>query len=274
MRRVLYRPLTPPRSWRLPRPHSSTPGNDEDPESAADLVSGYVVLDAAPAGLELAVAAGLDDELRAHGITGICDHPTRAADPAPARTWRCWPASPPAPRTGLLRERSLGRPQMIAPTLARWCHGGRLHGFPPDRGRRSVTSPRVDLGIKTPRRSHGPAGCPFTVLPAASTTEDSSLLAGWRFLLQRARRPGLRPVYRGPVPRRACLSASRSFGICLGSQVALRALGPCPYKLRFGTAGKPPFKYIATGGCTSPATTMALRWPYRRRVTAGPGSTA
>ncbi len=60
-------------------PHIGNTGvNDEDPESRRIWVSGYVVREPARIASSWRAARGLDDELRAQGITGIAITGTRA----------------------------------------------------------------------------------------------------------------------------------------------------------------------------------------------------
>ena len=233
-------------------PHIGNTGvNDEDPESRRIWVSGYVVREPARVYSSWRAARGLEDELRAQGITGIAITGTRAltmhlrergAMRAAISTRETDPAR--------LRSRVLDSPRMAGADLAREVSTGRPYVVsPPDGTPVRYRVAAVDLGIKaaTPR-SMARLGCEVTVLPAASTAAD--ILASGPDGAFFSNGPG-DPAAAGYAVEamRGVLGAGVPvFGICFGSQVMGRALGLQTYKLRFGHRGvNQPVQDLRTG---------------------------
>jgi carbamoyl-phosphate synthase small subunit len=222
-------------------PHIGNTGiNDEDNESRAIWVSGFVIRDASPIASNWRSARTLDDELKARGITAITIKGTRAL------TLHLRERG--AMRAGIstkatdgreLAERVQASPGMIGADLARVVSTEEPYTIePPDGTGRRFRVVAVDLGIKaaTPQALAG-LGCQVIVLPAGSTAEEILGLA-----------PDGVFYSNGPGDPAACQYAVESmrgvlaarvplFGICLGSQILGQTLGLPTYKLRFGHRG-------------------------------------
>jgi carbamoyl-phosphate synthase small subunit len=233
-------------------PHIGNTGvNDTDPESRQIWVSGYVVREPARIASSWRAQRSLQDELAAHGITGIAMHGTRALtrhlrDRGAMRAGISAATADPAE----LLERVLASPQMTGADLAREVSTPEPYVVRPPAGvpvRFRVAA--VDLGIKaaTPRAMAG-LGCEVHVLPATATTAE--ILAGNPDGVFFSNGPG-DPAAIGyaVAAMRGVLAAGRPvFGICLGSQVLGRALGLGTYKLRFGHRGvNQPVQDLRTG---------------------------
>jgi carbamoyl-phosphate synthase small subunit len=233
-------------------PHiGNTGANDDDPESSRIWVSGYVVREPARIASSWRAARSLQDELRAHGITGIAIPGTRALtrhlrDRGAMRGAISTSETDPAK----LRERVLASPPMAGADLAREVSTAQPYTVRPPAGTRvRYRVAAVDLGIKaaTPR-SMARLGCEVRVLPATSTARE--ILRGGPDGVFFSNGPG-DPAAAGYAVEamRAILAAGTPvFGICLGSQVLGRALGLDTYKLRFGHRGcNQPVQRLATG---------------------------
>jgi carbamoyl-phosphate synthase small subunit len=233
-------------------PHiGNTGANDEDPESRRIWVSGYVVREPARIASSWRAARSLEDELRAHGITGIAVAGTRAltrhlrqrgAMRAAISTEETDPAR--------LRQRVLASPPMTGADLAREVSTAEPYTVrPPDGAPVRYRVAAVDLGIKaaTPR-SMASLGCEVRVLPATSTARQ--VLGDGPDGVFFANGPG-DPAAVGYAVRamREILAAGVPvFGICLGCQILGRALGLDTYKLRFGHRGSnQPVQDLRTG---------------------------
>ncbi len=222
-------------------PHIGNTGiNDEDNESRAIWVSGFVIRDASPIASNWRSARTLDAELAGSGITAIAITGTRAltlhlrergAMRAAISTTTTDPDE--------LLERVQASPSMIGADLASVVSAREPYVVSPPSGtpiRYRVAA--VDLGIKaaTPLAlAH--LGCQVHVLPATSTAEQ--ILATDPDGVFFSNGPG-DPAACGyaVTAMRDVLAARRPvFGICLGSQVLGRALGLDTYKLRFGHRG-------------------------------------
>jgi carbamoyl-phosphate synthase small subunit len=222
-------------------PHIGNTGiNDEDSESRAIWVSGFVIRDASPIASNWRSARTLDAELTASGITAITIAGTRALtlhlrDRGAMRAAISTTTTDPDE----LRQRVLASPAMIGADLASVVSTPEPYVVRPPGGtpvRYRVAA--IDLGIKTATpAAMAQLGCEVRVLPAASTAEQ--ILATGPDGVFFSNGPGdpaacgyvvnaLRDVLAARVP---------VFGICLGSQLLGRALGLDTYKLRFGHRG-------------------------------------
>jgi carbamoyl-phosphate synthase small subunit len=233
-------------------PHIGNTGvNDEDPESRQVWVSGYVVREPARVYSSWRAVRGLEDELRAQGITGIAITGTRAL------TWHLRERG--AMRAGIstleadparLLERVLASPRMTGADLARKVSVDRPYVVSPPAGtpvRYRVAA--VDLGIKaaTPR-SLARLGCEVTVLPATSTAPQILAASPDGAFFSNGPGDPAAVGYAVEAMRGALASGTPVFGICLGSQVMGRAIGLDTYKLRFGHRGvNQPVQDLRTG---------------------------
>jgi carbamoyl-phosphate synthase small subunit len=258
-------------------PHIGNTGiNDEDNESRRIWVGGFVIRNPSPVASSWRAVRGLDDELRASGVTAIAITGTRAltlhlrergamraaistAGTEPEALTARVLASPPMTGADLAREVTTPEPYLVAPP-------------PGQRVRFRVAA--VDLGIKaaTPAALAN-LGCEVHVLPATATAAEIV---------------GLSPdgvfFSNGPGDPAACGYAVDAmlgvlaagvpvFGICLGSQVLGRALGLGTYKLRFGhRGGNQPVKDLRTGSVqiTSHNHGFAVAMPGGHERTASP----
>jgi len=233
-------------------PHIGNTGiNDEDNESRAIWVSGFVIRDYSPVASNWRSARTLDAELADRGITAVAITGTRALtlhlrERGAMRAAISTTANDPAE----LAERVRQSPSMIGADLARVVSTPSPYLVEPPEGvgvRYRVAA--VDLGIKaaTPA-AMARLGCAVTVLPAASTAEQ--LLAAGPDGVFFSNGPG-DPAACGYAVEamRGVLAAGRpALGICLGSQVLGRALGLGTYKLRFGHRGvNQPVQDLRTG---------------------------
>jgi carbamoyl-phosphate synthase small subunit len=253
-------------------PHIGNTGiNDEDNESRAIWVSGFVIRDASPIASSWRSARTLDDELKDRGITAIAIRGTRALtlrlrDRGAMRAAISTTAADPAE----LAERVRQSPSMIGADLATVVSTPTPYLVgPPDGARVKYRVAAVDLGVKaaTPA-AMARLGCEVHVLPAMSTADQIL-----------ATRPDGVFFSNGPGDPAACgyaVDAMRGvlavgvpvFGICLGSQVLGRALGLDTYKLRFGHRGvNQPVQDLRTGQVhiTSHNHGFALEMPDARR---------
>ncbi len=225
-------------------PHIGNTGiNDEDHESRRIWVAGYVVREPARIASSWRASRGLDDELRAHGVTGIAVVGTRALtrhlrDKGAMRAAISAAPADVAQPEGLL-ERVRASPSMAGADLARQVSTPEPYVVAPPRG----TSTRyrvaaVDLGIKamTPRKM-AQRGCEVHVLPATSTTADILDVQPDGVFFSNG--PGDPAAAGYALDAMAGVLDERIplFGICLGSQILGRALGLGTYKLLFGHRG-------------------------------------
>ncbi|HEV2451049.1 MAG TPA: glutamine-hydrolyzing carbamoyl-phosphate synthase small subunit, partial [Streptosporangiaceae bacterium] len=222
-------------------PHIGNTGmNDEDPESRAIWVSGYVVRELARITSSWRSRRSLHDELAGRGITGIAISGTRAL----TRHLRERGAMRAAISTATtdpreLLPRVLESPGMAGADLARVVSTPEPYTVSPPDGtvvRYRVTA--VDLGIKTSTpRQMAQRGCEVRVLPADATA--SQILATGPDGVFYSNGPGDPAAATYAVDSMAGVLAAGVpvFGICLGSQILGRALGLDTYKLRFGHRG-------------------------------------
>ena len=233
-------------------PHIGNTGvNDEDPESRRIWVGGYVVREPSRIASSWRATRGLDEELRAQGITGIAIRGTRALtrrlrDRGAMRAVISTAESDP----GRLLERVLASPGMVGADLARTVTTPEPYTVSLPAGtpaRFKVTA--VDLGIKasTPRYM-ARFGCEVRVVPA--DTPAAAILKTAPDGVFFSNGPG------DPAAAQYAVDAMRGvldagvpvFGICMGSQILGQALGLRTYKLRYGHRGvNQPVMDLATG---------------------------
>jgi carbamoyl-phosphate synthase small subunit len=231
-------------------PHIGNTGvNEEDPESRRVWVSGYVVREPARIASSWRATRGLDDYLRAEGVTGIAVRGTRlltrrVREQGAMRAAISTVESDPA----RLLERVLASPEMTGADLA-------IQVSTPEpytiraQGQARYRVVAVDLGIKasTPRNLAA-RGCEVVVVPAAATAAE--ILAASPDGVFFSNGPG-DPAAAGYAvdAMRGVLDAGLPvFGICLGSQILALALGLSTYKLRYGHRGvNQPVMDLATG---------------------------
>jgi carbamoyl-phosphate synthase small subunit len=233
-------------------PHIGNTGvNDTDPESRQIWVSGYVIREPARIFSSWRAVRGLEDELRAQGITGIAITGTRALtrhlrDRGAMRAGISTAEADPS----RLLERVLASPRMTGADLARRVSVTEPYTVGPPAGtpaRFRVAA--VDLGIKaaTPR-SMAALGCEVTVLPAVSTAEEIMALRPDGAFFSNGPGDPAAAGYAVEAMRGVLSAGFPVFGICLGSQIMGRALGLDTYKLRFGHRGvNQPVQDLRTG---------------------------
>lgn len=222
-------------------PHVGNTGwNDEDDESAAIQVAGYVVRDPALRPSNWRSRRSLQDELVSQGIVGIAGIDTRAltrhlrergamrvgifsgdalaeADSLLARVQ----AAPAMEGAALADEVSTPQPYVV-----------------PAKGEKRFTVAAIDLGIKTMTPVMlAERGIEVHVLPATSTLADVQSLAPDGLFFSNG--PG-DPATAGQqitLLQEALRADLPYFGICFGNQLFGRALGFGTYKLKYGHRG-------------------------------------
>ena len=228
-------------------PHIGNTGvNDEDRESRAVWVAGYVVRDAARRPSNWRSERTLDEELEAFGIVGIHDVDTRAV------TRRLRSAG--AMRAGIFSGEHAARPEAELLAEVREAppmEGARLaetvtaqeayvvepadHGW---EGEPIAQIAALDLGIKAATPRHLAArGIRVHVLPATAGFEEIMAVSPDGVFLSNG--PGDPATADAQVATlRQVLDAGLPyFGICFGNQIFGRALGFGTYKLPFGHRG-------------------------------------
>ncbi|MDO8310237.1 MAG: glutamine-hydrolyzing carbamoyl-phosphate synthase small subunit [Actinomycetota bacterium] len=234
-------------------PHIGNTGiNGEDDESSRIWVSGYVVRDPSRIASNWRATGGLEDQLAAQGIVGICGIDTRAV----TRHLR----ERGAMRVGVFSGDDALRP--VADLLALVQASPAMAGADLTAdvttavpyvvealGERRFTVAAIDLGIKsmTPRRM-AERGMRVHVLPAGSTADEVRAVAPDGVFFSNG--PGDPATADRAVALMSGLLADRIpvFGICFGNQVLGRALGLGTYKLRYGHRGiNQPVQDLATG---------------------------
>jgi carbamoyl-phosphate synthase small subunit len=233
-------------------PHIGNTGvNDEDPESHRIWVSGYVVREPSRLASSWRARRGLDEELRAQGITGIAVQGTRAltmrirergAMRAAVSTVEDDPEK--------LLDRVLASPGMTGADLARVVSTPHPYTVSPPSGTKvGYRVAAVDLGIKTATpRNMAERGMEVRVLPASVTAEE--ILATGPDGVFFSNGPGdpAAAGYAVAAMRGVLAAGVPTFGICLGSQILGLALGLKTYKLRYGHRGvNQPVMDLATG---------------------------
>ncbi len=218
----------------------NTGWNDEDDESRAIQVAGYVVRDPARRASNWRATGSLEDALRAQGVVGIAGIDTRAA----VRHLR----EQGAMRAGIFSGPALAADDELVARVKQspQMEGADLYGavttaetyVVPAVGERRFVVAALDVGIKfnTPRMMAA-RGIEVHVLPASSTIEAVESLRPDGFFL--ANGPGDPATADGPVElaRQVLERRIPLFGICFGNQILGRALGRSTYKLRYGHRG-------------------------------------
>ncbi len=222
-------------------PHIGNTGwNDEDDESAAIRVAGYVVRDPSRAPSSWRATGTLDAALLRHGIVGVAGVDTRAL----VRHLRERGAMRAGVFSGddLAADAELVDRVRASPAMA----GADLYGAVTTRepyvvpavGATRFRVAALDVGIKstTPRMLAG-RGVETHVLPAATTIEQIEALHPDGFFLSNG--PGDPATADAPVAltRQVLERRIPLFGICFGNQLLARALGRGTYKLRYGHRG-------------------------------------
>ncbi|WP_026923079.1 glutamine-hydrolyzing carbamoyl-phosphate synthase small subunit [Glycomyces arizonensis] len=215
----------------------NTGWNDEDDESRRIWVAGYVVRDPSRVTSSWRAKRGLEDELAAQGVVGICGVDTRALTRhlREAGAMRVGISSQDTDEAALLAKVE------NVPHMAGANHVGAVTASEPytyEAEQTEYTVAALDLGIKrnTPRRL-AERGITTTVYPAYATVE--LLLSGNPDAVFLSNGPGdpatadhqvelTRELLRRKVP---------VFGICFGNQILGRALGLDTYKLKYGHRG-------------------------------------
>jgi carbamoyl-phosphate synthase small subunit len=194
-------------------PHIGNTGiNDEDNESRAIWVSGFVIRDASP------IASNL--HLRERGVMRAAISTTTTD---PVELLRRVQASPSMIGADLASVVSTPEPYIVSPP----------EGTPV---RYRVAA--VDLGIKTATpAAMASLGCEVHVLPAGSAAEQILGVDPDGVFFSNGPGDPAACGYAVAAMREVLAASVPLFGICLGSQVLGRALGLDTYKLRFGHRG-------------------------------------
>jgi carbamoyl-phosphate synthase small subunit len=223
--------------------------NDEDEESNAPQVAGFIVREAARAPSSWRSSGSLEEYLVRHGVTGIADVDTRAL----TRHIRSVGAlrgaiAPDDVDPDQLMERIRAHPRMEGLDLA--CGVSTRERYEvPARGEERFHVFAYDFGVK----SHSPRllaerGCRVTIVPGETTVEE--LLAEEPDGLFISNGPGDPAAVEHA--REAILTLSERgvpvFGICLGQQLIARSFGGETFKLPFGHhGGNHPVKHLERG---------------------------
>ncbi|TFH98646.1 glutamine-hydrolyzing carbamoyl-phosphate synthase small subunit, partial [Micrococcus flavus] len=228
-------------------PHIGNTGvNDEDAESRAIWVAGYVVRDAARRPSNWRSERTLDEELAAHGVVGIQDVDTRAITRA-LRTEGSMKAGifsgadAQRPETELLEE-VRSQPSMAGARLAETVTAEAAYVVEPAdhgwEGEPIATVAALDLGIKAATPRHLAArGIRVHVLPAdADFAAIQAVQPDGVFLSNGPGDPATADE-QVAVLRQVLDAGLPYFGICFGNQIFGRALGFGTYKLPFGHRG-------------------------------------
>jgi carbamoyl-phosphate synthase small subunit len=218
----------------------NTGWNDEDDESGAIQVAGYVVRDPSRSPSNWRSRRSLHDELARQGIVGVAGVDTRAL----VRHLR----EQGAMRSGVFSGDRLARDAELVERVRNSpaMEGADLYGAVttsepyviPAIGETRFRVAALDVGIKsnTPRML-ALRGIETHVLPAASTIEQVEAVSPDGFFLSNG--PGDPATADVPVALTQQVLERRIplFGICFGNQILARALGRGTYKLRYGHRG-------------------------------------
>ncbi len=238
-------------------PHIGNTGvNDEDDESAAVQVAGYVVRDPARVPSSWRSRRRLEDELAGYGVVGLSGIDTRAL----VRHLAARGALRGGVFSGLAATRPVpelvGQVRASASMLCADLVGAVTTTAPylvPAVGRRRFTVAAVDLGIKASSPAEmARRGMDVHVLPATVAIEELFAVggSGGPDGIFFSNGPGDPATADHPV---ALASAALArgvpvFGICFGNQILGRALGLGTYKLPYGHRGMNiPVRERATG---------------------------
>ena len=256
-------------------PHIGNTGvNDEDPESRAIWVAGYVVRDPSRIPSNWRAQQTLEEQLRAQGIVGISGIDTRALTRHLRERGAMRAAIAPADAVDGLRERILASPGMVGANLAPKVSTREPYTVSPSSlglaGPPRFRVAALDLGIKarTPARMAA-RGIEVTVFPSTATGDD--LLADSPDGVFLSNGPGdpATTGYAVEAAQKVLQSETPLFGICFGNQILGRALGFGTYKLRYGHRGiNQPVQDRATGrvAVTSHNHGFAVDAPLDRRA--------
>jgi carbamoyl-phosphate synthase small subunit len=233
-------------------PHIGNTGvNDEDPESRRIWVSGYVVREPSRLASSWRARRGLDEELRAQGITGIAVQGTRALTMRIRERGAMRAAvSTVEDNPGKLLDRVLASPGMTGADLARVVTTPHPYTVSPPSGTKvGYRVAAVDLGIKTATpRNMAERGMEVRVLPATVTAEEILATSPDGVFFSNGPGDPAAAGYAVAAMRGVLASGVPTFGICLGSQILGLAVGLKTYKLRYGHRGvNQPVMDLATG---------------------------
>lgn len=228
-------------------PHIGNTGvNDEDPESRAMFVAGYVVRDAARRASNWRAQRSLEEELTAQDVVGIQDVDTRAI----TRHLRSRGAMKAGIFSGEAADRSVSelvaevqaQPSMAGARLAEEVTTDQPYTVEPAdhgwEGEPLFEVAVIDLGIKAATPRHlAQRGVRLHVLPATARFEDVTALdPDGVFLSNGPGDPATADAQVGLLTQ--VLDAGLPFfGICFGNQIFGRTLGFGTYKLPFGHRG-------------------------------------
>jgi carbamoyl-phosphate synthase small subunit len=218
----------------------NTGWNEEDDESSAIQVAGYVVRDPSRSPSSWRATGTLDAALVRHGIVGVAGVDTRALvrhlRERGAMRAGVFSGGALAPDTELV-----ARVRQSPPMEGADLYGAVTTAEPyvvPAAGAPRFRVAALDVGIKanTPRMLAA-RGIETHVLPASTTIEQIEELAPDGFFLSNG--PGDPATADGPVAltRQVLERRIPLFGICFGNQILARALGRGTYKLRYGHRG-------------------------------------